>query len=444
MITVVVMSNEVLLNPLLAELGENQYIKITHRVNIFAFSHAEPVYVSQGSDWRSFTFTEDCFSSSLIMEKVAELATLMGFGSLKKEQTKQNTSSVINSIGAAISQSATFFATPQNKMIKCRNCGGEIKSKSGFWTQIFDRAICPRCCNNWNKHLFSATSKHYSPKNRIIPGERTIGWELECNPTPETVFYMWRHELCSFVEDGSLRGSNPVEMVTPVLSESTWKPYAERFFRNLKARIYQRAGLHLWIGTADLSWMHLLALWTFIHRNRVYFYAMCPPCRIPIAGTRNDGGPRELPECPPLHKCCKKSSLLKILYGDTDLRANKAYHKSRMQCSKRCNDKEVMYEGGCLHRYQWVNLHGHFFRRAIEIRIHSATTSLEKFMGWANLWMSIVDRCAKSDPVKFSRMNLHEAIPESSSRFVRMRIARLKASHISNKTIPEGVYKELK
>lgn len=134
---------------------------------------------------------------------------------------------------------------------------------------------------------------------------------------------------------------------------------------------------------------------------------MCPPSRFPIAGDRNDGGPR-LNHVMPLFK--SKADMLYYIYGRTDLRAKKHSNMSIMRSSKRCNDGDMRgaYPGSKIFRYDWLNLHGHFHKGATEWRIFASTKSSEKMKNWITFLVQF------TEAVKYMRYSDYIKAPISS------------------------------
>ena len=301
----------------------------------------------------------------------------------------------------------------------CKACGSpfskprqkhlEFASKSGVCLDCVYRDFS-RCMQ---------IAYEYSPEVKFPEGKfgRTIGIEIECNPTIRSVYLAYLAGS-KIIRDGSLRGRS-VEIVSPLLREDTADHWIEAALGKMENNPNSRQGLHLWVGVQDMSWWDIYNIMMYCANHEDEFMSLVSPSRV---GHGNVMGGQPVPirdvflNAP---KVFKKRQFLKMLYGLepeelTDgiprRRGNRRllWHdiimpglggpkpKSLMASNKRCNCHgagTVNYPGP-ITRYWWVNVHGYFHRRAIEIRLHHGVTSIEKVKMWKDLWVDLIPKMA--------------------------------------------------
>lgn len=290
----------------------------------------------------------------------------------------------------------------------------------------------------------NAASEDIQLKQFHVEGERKIGFELETNPTTESAEKIFLARIVKFKEDRSLRGHSPVEFVTPVLSTSTFEGYIDRFFGLLQVReIYSRQSTHVHIDTSDLKWTDINAIMAKAKANERLFTALCPPSRAPTERERGDGGPRMLPVTPFFGH---RDEFIRFLYGRNNLRANKHANISVMRASKRCNDGDARngYPGGHIFRYNWLNIHGHFHKGAIEFRIFSATSNKEKLKNWIKFLIQYTEAAKKIGPKEFLETPISHFISADVWMWAIHRINSLRELHIRSGTIEAESYLDSK
>lgn len=323
-------------------------------------------------------------------------------------------------------------------MTLCKYCGTAlITAEQEQFHKMFDR--CPRCTDNWSRILIDC-SEDRKVKDIYIPGERKIGFEIESNPTFSSAVNIFSSSLAHFKADGSLRGNNPVEFVSPLLSQSTYEEYCDKFFGMLDvSEWYSRQSAHVHIDTSDLNWYEFNLMAAKATSNWRLFAAMCPPNRCPIAADRNDGGPRMNTIIPVFRS---KAEMLYYMYGRSDLRAKKHSNMSIMRSSKRCGDGEMRgaYPGGCLFRYDWLNLHGHFHKGATEWRIFASTKSAEKMKNWINFLIQFTEAVKYMKPAEYMKAPISAMITADIWYWVLNRIESLRNLHIRAGKIDKSKY----
>ena len=275
-----------------------------------------------------------------------------------------------------------------NNTARCCSCGDIIKSVelikrlNSIGLDKYTGIVCDNC-------LFLSFPLHY--KSTIKPAGigRTIGVEVECEPTVKSQLdlALWgdKQHMITGSTDGSLRGKYPCEFISPILSESNYEEWLEELGNRLDAKVYIRCGLHIHIGTEEYGWYEMNNLMRYIKAYESFFFSIVSPSRglSEILNGNNAGLPVILPQIPSF---TSRESLLDWCYG-----RNRTWKKvgGNIHNSKRCNDRNIHYDGN-LNRYQWANFHGHWFKGAIEIRIHQGTANVNKIKNWIEFWLNLI------------------------------------------------------
>lgn len=312
----------------------------------------------------------------------------------------------------------------------CRECGNLVSNIDDsikaltLGNQNIHYKICRECMK---RHL----PFEYKAIREIAGVGRTIGLEVECEPTPESQIdlALWgdTHHMVNATTDGSLRGKYPCEFTSPILHESNYSDWIDEFCSKLRARVYSRCGYHVHIGTSDMKWWQMMNIMRYFKRHEGDFFAIVSPSRrdTKMLNGNNAGLPVLLPDIPIFRSRCE---MLDWCYGKQrvykDVGVN--IHKS-----KRCNDRNVHYDGQ-LNRYQWVNFHGHFFKGAIEIRSHQGTTNPVKMKRWIELMLHIIPHA--SLPEKYWRPPLDVA-PKHLETYYKIRSIQLHNLKTSGKVM---------
>lgn len=218
---------------------------------------------------------------------------------------------------------------------------------------------------------------------------RTIGIEIECNPTLES-----QNKLVSWMVggqhmvgggiDNSLRGAFPAEFKSPILHESNYEVWVNDLCEKLEATVYNRCGLHIHIGTHDFKWIDISRLMAYCSRWEKYFFSLVSRSRRVANGAAEGAGlPQKLPEGF-ADAFLEEEDLMMYLYGKKKLTQDEL-------ANRRANDQDGPRYEGAIHRYQWANFHGHFHKMAVEIRLHHGTTNPTKIKNWIEFWLCIFD-----------------------------------------------------
>lgn len=183
-------------------------------------------------------------------------------------------------------------------------------------------------------------------------------------------------------EDGSLRGKHPVEYVSPILHESNYVGWLSNLCNAIKGntRVYSRAGLHAHFGTSDFSWLDILKLGCHAQQYERLYASMVAPSRW------NNNFVTHLPDFIYASKFIhSKADFMLWFYG------KKCIGRDGKK-SRRANEMQNRaFPNGVVHRYQWLNLHSHVFRRTVEVRLHHATAQEEKIANWCALWLNVIN-----------------------------------------------------
>lgn len=321
----------------------------------------------------------------------------------------------------------------------CQNCGMELsKELSVFYKYL---SCCPHCNTNW-ANRFCDIDDDILIDNIVKDGERTVGAEIETNLTPKSACEIWNKKMVHFKHDGSLRGVGALELVTPILSESTFEPYFNTLCGLMDvSEWYSRQSTHVHIGTQDLGWFELNCLVAKAIQYERFFTALCPPSRAPLARDRVDGGPRRNTEVPIFSN---KSEMMRFFYGRDNLRHRTHSNMSAMRANKRCNDGNArdLYPGGILFRYNWLNIHGHFHKGAVEWRIFSSTKKAEKINNWIKLLIQFTNAAHSMTGRKFLSMPISHMITADVWQWALNRIESLKDLHLNAGTMDPAWYSE--
>jgi len=266
---------------------------------------------------------------------------------------------------------------------------------------------------------------------------RTIGIELECEPTYASVKALAKAKIASSCDDHSLRGGMRVEYRSPILSEANVESWCRRFFGLLEANVYNRCGLHIHVGTRDWSWHDAACALIYCAKWQGEFSRMVLPSRAMSDSPSPSGVPFALPYSY-ISKFCKsltssKEGFMGHLYGPADV----LFDRNTGLCllrNKRANDTtNAPRYPGIVNRYWWFNIHGHFNKKAPEIRLHHATTSVDQVLAWVSLWVQLFGKIIDS-----SKLNYHPLDLVSTDVAVFYK-ARIQAIATMRNTNTEGV-----
>lgn len=289
----------------------------------------------------------------------------------------------------------------------CEFCGKHfVKDKSMYSKMTPEYVSCDRCFEKSLPLKFTSVAS-------LDGVGRTVGVEVECEPTVDSQIEMakWMYRgghMVTGTTDESLRGRYRVEYVSPIMRESNYEDWLDEFGDRIDARVYNRCGLHVHVSTADFTWSDINHLMMHCRNFEANYYSkiVSPSRVIYFNGEQNNAGlPMPLPrEFGKLYG--RKSDMMIALYGERNL-------LNSIKQNKRANDGRGPRYNGAIHRYQWLNIHGHFFKKAVEIRLHHGTTDKEKIRNWIALWLSVVrnvkqmgNEAAYTHPAEFLPDNL--------------------------------------
>lgn len=287
----------------------------------------------------------------------------------------------------------------------CSICGNKVDSSMAdfnregeFYTSGGEKINADYVCESCAIEGKIIPIKNSSPIKGI---GRTIGIEIECNP-PMSALKVLPNINCDIKYDRSLRGHS-AEIVSPVLSESNYEEWIDEVCSALSGSfVYKRCGLHVWIGTKDLSWIEIQNLLQYSIKWQNYFEKIVSPSRKLHSEKRVSGSPMLIPN---IRMSQTKVGFLYSLYGAFGRGLMFNRRVSMMRNSKRCNDSEVYYDGP-ITRYWWLNIHGHFHRKAVEFRLHQGTTNKTKITNWVKFCMQIVERASISQNINTEPLSL--------------------------------------
>jgi len=283
--------------------------------------------------------------------------------------------------------------------IKCGYCRGFWKEDEGFELSRDLKLNYPTCNSCLEDgHGFPV---YYNGKPKHVGVGRTIGIEIECEPTVRSQIDIlhWidsktREHMATAEEDNSLRGKQKVEYTSPILSESTYEEWLHEMCSRLKANVYNRCGLHIHLGSNDLSWLDLARIGMYCKVYEPFFSTLVSPSRHPALMTDGSGRPLVLPRSFLILPTTKREFLIR-LYGTYPV--YDYTNHVRVILNRRANDQNGPRYTGCIHRYLWVNFQSHFYRRTVEIRLHQGTVNETKIRNWIRLWLQIISAVQRGD-----------------------------------------------
>lgn len=311
---------------------------------------------------------------------------------------------------------------------RCSYCGSRIQEVPQLMELHSLTGYCIRCATSDGRQF--ADCLHRDPKQVSPKTTDTIGVESECNASLSLILNAIKNGWGA-KPDGSLRGLS-IELVSPILEKPEFEKNVFDVFRDQKANLYNRCGLHTWIGSSHLDWRELGTLVRYVAAWQGLFTRMVSPTREPTREKDAAGRPMSFPR--QFHSCpLDRDSIVQMFYGTNNLmqvNPETGEKVNRVKISKRCNDKlderypwlQTMYQGGLLHRYQWINFHGHMNRGAIEIRLHQGTVDPDKIFCWGMLWHHIVNEIKNVHPDKVMNANPLDLVPSFLKKFYEKRI----------------------
>jgi len=250
--------------------------------------------------------------------------------------------------------------------------------------------ICYRCDEGTRAvSLRCFGDKIVSPELGEVQSHRTFGVEIECDMNGNNGTIIPKE--CGIVEDGSVNGDDPYELVTPPLGGKAgekWLHMLSDSLTNNGVQINKSCGLHVHLIADDFKDKYVKL------RNLVLFYNVIEPVifsMVPYSRRFN-------------HYCRRIKQVIDIekVKGVYSLEAfEKAFYgigdKREIERTKRGKY--------CEKRYAFLNIHNLFFSgKTVEIRNHSGTTQSGKIIPWVNLHALILDYVASAKTVEINRV----------------------------------------
>ncbi len=376
------------------------------------FYHTAPISIARNSDGKRIMISpqsyRDCMRSNSILD-------CNGCGSIVYMDKPSN------SIQGEISKILKKFPMDVTEYY----FGGDNKSS------------CNNCLDRVFPLKFTGVPTIFSgPPTSLLdaptPSGRTVGIEVECEPTKisQLKMFAWRRDetnasLVTGSQDSSLRGKYKVEYISPVLDALTMDSWYDEFSDRIDGIVYDKCGAHVHIGGKDLSWYDLMIAMKWCAINEPFIVNMVASTRL-ILKPDITGRPAYLPESWKTINCRSKSELFERLYGkgmDRDKMIKIKEHK-------RANDQNGPRYLGEIHRYYWLNVHSWWHRRTIEIRLHPGSLDLRvKMKNWSRYWMQVIDK-VKKEGNKVLEYKPLELCDPAIAMYYRGRMKELKSKQV--------------
>jgi len=301
----------------------------------------------------------------------------------------------------------------------CASCGGKSHFRVRTTTSGYDLCrshLLPSIYPCFGNHSNGVMTKADQP---LLTGNaRTVGVEVEGNWGVEDALRLNNNTLVGIQHDGSLRGADALECVSPVLQSDTIRDwYIDLHVERM--RTYNRTGEHWWFGTLDMSPLDInkLLYYCVMHQNE--FMQFVPVSRAPQSKYDHSGRPLLISWEPRIHS--SKDGFIRSLYGMTseELMTNKTDSNGqklpKYRLSKRANDKDVTYPGP-IHRSWWLNVHSYFFMggKAIEVRLKHSSRNPVVGLAWLDLWLAILENIKGMTKSDLDSTCLHDIAPALS------------------------------
>lgn len=271
-----------------------------------------------------------------------------------------------------------------NRYSMCDSCERYYRNSD------FVNDLCYRCDeDNRSINTRNFGDKIVSSELGKVQSHRTFGVEIECDMAGNTSSIIPKE--CGIVEDGSVDGDDPYELVTPPLGGKAGEEWLKNLSHSLTSngvRINKSCGLHVHLIAEDFKdkYVKLRNLVLFYHAVESVIFSMVPYSR------RFNNYCRRIKQVIDIDKVIGVYSLEafeKAFYGIGDRR--------EIERTKRGKYSEK--------RYAFLNIHNLFFSgKTVEIRNHSGTTQSDKIIPWVNFHALILDYIAKAKTVEVNRV----------------------------------------
>jgi len=274
--------------------------------------------------------------------------------------------------------------------VACDSCG--VMHHVDITHNIDGTTYCEQCYSEQCPEEFG------TPDVRTEGTGCTLGVEIECYPeNPYDVMHKFE-DTWQGVEDGSLEDGG-LEYCSPILRESNFEQHIREFCDALNARVDVNCGLHVHIDSSDLSWWEVQLWERYCYRYQPFFHAIVAPSR---RQPSHCGYARALQGRPVFRH---KHEWTLYLYGE---------HSPGNGLGKYPPDDAP------INRQVWFNVHSHFYRRTIEIRLHQGTTEATKIINWIKLMLTVKKHATSVHPSKW--LHPFEYISDDLKRYYRGRI----------------------
>lgn len=309
----------------------------------------------------------------------------------------------------------------------CSSCDGVIHRDNAHFCDHCERSFCDDCGCDCDEHDGENyySSRNYTDtlkarnnheKGEVITSDRLVGCEIETEIEGETYINDCMPACVGLTGDGSL--DDGVEIITPPLRGATLENLIKEVCQgckdaNLKA--HTTCGLHIHLDasdfkSSDIKIKHLLQ--TYFLTEKV-LYNMLPASRQrgtyckPLSNrfTLKDIQSRDDADIMWYIDKAEKESITVYNPATGDyVKPNKKQLKQ--QVSNKVKDRKRYKMDST--RYHGLNIHGIFYRGAVELRYHSGTTNPEKIINWIKINQAMVDYAVKDFKYK-KLMEIYQA-----------------------------------
>lgn len=250
--------------------------------------------------------------------------------------------------------------------------------------------ICYRCDEETRSiHLRNFGDKIVSDELGEVQSHRTFGVEIECDMAGNAGSIIPKE--CGIVEDGSVEGDDPYELVTPPLGGKAGEEWLHKLSGSLTdngVQINKSCGLHVHLIADDFKDKYVKL------RNLVLFYNVIEPVIFSM-----------VPYSRRFNNYCRRIKQVIDIDKVVGVYSLEAFEKAFYGIGDRREIERTKRGKYCDKRYAFLNIHNLFFSgKTVEIRNHSGTTQSGKIIPWINLHALILDYIAKAKTVEVNRV----------------------------------------
>jgi len=264
---------------------------------------------------------------------------------------------------------------------RCDNC---------YRNSDFVGDICYRCDEETRTvNLRGFGDKIVSPELGEVQSHRTFGVEIECDMAGNTGSIIPKE--CGIVEDGSVDGDDPYELVTPPLGGKAGEEWLHKLSGSLTSngvQINKSCGLHVHLIAEDFKDKYVKL------RNLVLFYNVIEPVIFSM-----------VPYSRRFNNYCRRIKQVIDIEKVKGVYSLEAFEKAFYGIGDKREIERTKRGKYCDKRYAFLNIHNLFFSgKTVEIRNHSGTTQSGKIIPWINLHALILDYIASAKTVEINRV----------------------------------------